>query len=132
MEELLLTDVGRREKRDSRHKLNSFNFSKFHRLLKSKQFKPVFDGTRKIRNKYLSVFGVKNNLEYSRLGLAISKKSVKFAVGRNRIKRLIREEFRFQKDLLKGFDIVIVSKPSINDLTNSELREMLVREWKKL
>ncbi len=132
MEELLLTDVGQREERDSRHKLNSFNFSKFHRLLKSKQFKPVFNGTRKIRNKYLSVFAVKNNFDYPRLGLAISKKSVKLAVGRNRIKRIIRDEFRTHKDLLKGFDIIIVSKPSINDLSNSELREVLIREWGKL
>lgn len=112
--------------------MNSFNFPKFHRLLKSKQFKIVFDGTHKIRNKYLLVFATKNNFDYPRLGLAISKKSVKLAVNRNRIKRIIRNEFRLHKNLLNGFDIIIVSKPLINDLANNELKEILVQEWKKL
>ncbi len=92
----------------------------------------MFGGTRKIRNNYLSIFATKNNVDHPRLGLAISKKSVRLAVGRNRIKRIIRETFRCNKNILNGFDVVVVSKQKINDLSKSELRKILVREWKKI
>ncbi len=118
--------------RDLLHKSENFQFLKCHHLLKSEQFNRVFNKGKVVRSKYLLIFSLENQLDYPRLGFAISKKSIKSAVKRNRIKRIIKEEFRHQKKLLQGIDIVIVSHNKILELLNHEVREILVTSWKKL
>jgi ribonuclease P protein component len=73
-----------------------------------------------------------NGLGYARLGLAISRKSVRRAVDRNRIKRLIRESFRQHRLLLDSLDIVILSAISAADVSNREMRESLTKLWRKI
>jgi len=68
----------------------------------------------------------------ARLGLAVAKKHLKRAVDRNRIKRLIRESFRQQRDLLKGLDIVVLVKPGIEKADNRTLLDALHRHWQQL
>ncbi len=70
--------------------------------------------------------------ETARLGLAIAKKHVRRAVGRNRIKRLARESFRRQQDTLKGLDIVVLAKPGIEKADNPTLFASLQQHWKRL
>ena len=68
----------------------------------------------------------------ARLGLAVAKKRLKRAVDRNRIKRLIRESFRQQRDRLKGLDIVVLVKPGIEKADNRTLLDALRRHWRHL
>lgn len=68
----------------------------------------------------------------ARLGLAVSKKQVKRAVDRNRIKRLIREVFRHRRDSLKGYDLVVMAGPAVLRSDNRELAETLGRQFDKL
>ena len=68
----------------------------------------------------------------ARLGLAVAKKHLKRAVDRNRIKRLVRESFRQQRDLLKGLDIVVLVKPGIETADNRTLLDALDRHWQRL
>lgn len=72
----------------------------------------------------------KTDRGYSRLGLAIAKKSIRSAVGRNRIKRLIRESFREQS--LPSVDLVILANKAIDELSNQQLRIGLERCWQRL
>lgn len=60
-----------------------------------------------------------------RLGLAVSKKVDKRAVGRNRIKRLVRDWFRHSRDELPGCDLVVVAKPQARTAPGQQLREDL-------
>ncbi|QDH71613.1 ribonuclease P protein component [Marilutibacter alkalisoli] len=46
-----------------------------------------------------------------RLGLAVSRKVDPRAVGRNRIKRALREAFRLHRDRLRAGDYVVVARP---------------------
>ena len=57
-----------------------------------------------------------------RLGLAVSRKVDSRAVGRNRIKRILRDHFRLQRGFLKNADYVVVARPGAAKLTGDELR----------
>ena len=73
-------------------------------------------------SKHLSLYRQLNNLESSRLGLAIPKKNAKRAIDRNRIKRLIRENFRNSNQSVP-YDIVIKLHTPIGKKTRKQLRE---------
>lgn len=45
-----------------------------------------------------------------RIGISISKKVIKSAVGRNRVKRLLREGFRMDRARLSGVDLHVIGK----------------------
>lgn len=109
------------------------NFSKSYRLLTPTQFREVFDNTeRKIHASHLMAFIKTNNLENPRLGLAITKKKVPTAVGRNQIKRLARNNFRLIAHELKNKDIVIIAKKPTKDLTKEELTTQLGQIFAKI
>lgn len=102
----------------------SYAFSKKQRLLKSSEFKRVFDNPiKKIHSEHLLLFvqtGQGSIPSYpdgcsdmtARLGLAITKKKVKLAVMRNQIKRLAREYFRLNAHRLASVDVVLIVKKS--------------------
>lgn len=60
-----------------------------------------------------------------RLGLAVSRKVDRRAVGRNRIKRIVREAFREQRSQLADADYVIVARPGAAACDAPQLRAAL-------
>lgn len=80
----------------------------------------------------LLVLATPNGRDYPRLGLAISKRNVKTAVGRNRVKRLVRESFRRHRQQLGGLDIVVLSRHATHDSSNPGLLHSLNRHWRRL
>ncbi len=64
--------------------------------------------------------------------MAIPKKHIKRAVGRNRIRRIVRENFRHQQHNLPAIDIVVIAKAGIADLSNQEINKVLDKLWRKL
>lgn len=73
-----------------------------------------------------------NGLSFPRLGLAVSKKNIKTAVQRNRIKRLIRETFRQRKTTLGGCDYVVLARQPAGGASNAELLAALEKHWLEL
>ncbi|KGO98626.1 ribonuclease P protein component [Novilysobacter defluvii] len=61
-----------------------------------------------------------------RLGLAVSRKVDPRAVGRNRIKRVLRETFRVQRRHLAAGDYVVVARPAARGLDNAALVRALL------
>lgn len=109
------------------------DFSREKRLLTPRQFKSVFDSpSGKAPGKNVLLLARMNDLDHPRLGLVIGKKSVKLSVERNRLKRLIRDSFRHNQDLLGGLDIVVVARKGLGDLENPELHEQFGKLWKRL
>jgi ribonuclease P protein component len=81
------------------------------RLSGRRAFAAVFEKGVKRTSGPLIIFGLKNDLAHSRLGLSVSR-AVGNAVKRNRIKRLLREAFRLNRRALPaGIDFVIVVRP---------------------
>ncbi len=59
----------------------------------------------------------------ARLGLAVSRKVDPHAVGRNRIKRVLRDAFRRLRPQLAAGDYVVVARKAAADSENQILRE---------
>ncbi|CAH0647774.1 MULTISPECIES: ribonuclease P protein component [Pseudomonas] len=111
----------------------SQDFSREKRLLTPRHFKAVFDSpTGKVPGKNLLILARENGLDHPRLGLVIGKKSVKLAVQRNRLKRLMRDSFRLNQQLLAGLDIVIVARKGLGEVENPELHQHFGKLWKRL
>lgn len=86
-------------------------FNKACRLLKKEEFKSVFESVRdKRRGKMLRdeefVVYWRYTEAPARLGISLSKKYIRRANKRNRVKRVLREFFRLNRAHLKGDFIV--------------------------
>ncbi|MEO6104361.1 MAG: ribonuclease P protein component [Pseudoxanthomonas sp.] len=63
----------------------------------------------------------------AKLGLAVSRKVDPNAVGRNRIKRVLRDQFRRLRGQLPGGDFVLVARVGARKADNAQLRETFLR-----
>lgn len=111
---------------------NESRFSRRLRLTDSTQFGHVFGDSRRSGDHLFTVLYRPNGLRYARLGLAIAKKRVRRAVGRNRLKRLIRESFRGAQQQLIGRDIVIMARHNADSASNAELFASLRGHWQSM
>ena len=102
------------------------------RLLKPAEFKRVFAGASRVSDNHLTLLARHNDLNYPRLGLAIAKKHVKTAVGRNRIKRQVRESFRLHQPDIGGLDIIVLSRVGCDKADSRLLRNSLDKLWRRL
>ena len=93
------------------------------RLRVSAQYQAVFKGGRRLSSPQLKLHAhVRADATVPRLGVAVSKKVDKRAVGRNRIKRMARELFRRERATLPAGDFVLIAQPGASKLTSDELR----------
>ncbi len=90
------------------------------RIRKRNDIKHVFSEGVRCRRSVLSVAAVRNDLEYSRLGVGASVKLCN-AVKRNRLKRLAREAFRLNKaGIPVGLDIFVMVAEAGAELADVE------------
>ncbi len=102
------------------------------RLLSADEYQQVFAGACKAGNSQFTILARANGLGYPRLGMAISRKAIRLAVQRNRIKRLLREYFRLNKHALDSVDLVILAKPAAAKLDKQTLRNNIQHGFKQL
>lgn len=107
-----------------------FAFKKTQRLITKNDYSHVFEQASKIVTSEFIILYRKNNLGYARLGLALSKKMIAKAHDRNRIKRLLRESFRYEG--LPSVDIIFLARQGVAKQTNANINARLGKTWKKL
>ncbi|MDM8566409.1 ribonuclease P protein component [Candidatus Halobeggiatoa sp. HSG11] len=105
-------------------------FTRQQRLLKARDYQFVFAKPYTSSDRYLTVLAREKKLPFARLGLAITKKRIKLAVARNRLKRLIRESFRQQQ--IANLDYVVLAKSDAYQADNNILLNSLAKHWHKL
>ena len=79
---------------------------------------------KKHSTKNLLVLSKENDIEHSRLGVAIRKKDVRLAVKRNRIKRKIKGSFRAKVLELQKKDYVVLVKGKLSDKEKNLTKEL--------
>jgi len=110
-------------------------FSRQSRLLKPEQFRSVFQKPIRSFDEYFRIMARTNDLTQHRLGMAVSRKACAKAVGRNRIKRVVRENFRCKmlgQMTGNALDIVVLPTPMAAAQSNKKLDESLSNHWQKL
>lgn len=109
-----------------------YSFPPQSRLRKPSEYKKVFANPIKSADSYFTLLAVNNELKHARLGLAIAKKSVRKAVARNFIKRVVRESFRVQQSQLGCIDIVVLARKEALTVSAEVLRLSLQKHWIRL
>ena len=112
--------------------MGSTTYSRKLRLLTPSHFENVFKKATAAPTPSITFLARTNPLEHPRLGITVSKKNVRNASDRNRIKRLIRESFRLHQETLPNVDIVVVVKKGLAEQENPAIHTLLRKQWKKL
>jgi ribonuclease P protein component len=99
---------------------------KRNRLCKKKDFERVLKKGKGLKEDFLILKMAKNNLSQSRFGFIVGTKISKKAVLRNKLKRRLRELVRGKiEKIKKGFDIIFITQPGLENRDFWELEEIL-------
>lgn len=108
-------------------------FRRSQRLLKPAEFQRVFKAGQRCGDRHFGVIAAHNDLGHARLGLAISRKIDRRAVGRNRLKRIVRAWFRNAK--LPPVDLVVTGRGAVaaarRDQLWASLHHIEQQLWKR-
>jgi ribonuclease P protein component len=111
------------------------SYRKTERVTNKSRFKVIYDQGEWRSSQHFTTVTYVNTQGIKRLGITVTKKTGN-AVKRNKIKRLIREFFRLNKNLFPDkHDVVIMAKRNIPSLAYrqvcDELTELFTRKNKK-
>lgn len=102
-------------------------------IKKNYEFKNLFSKGKFFYSKFIHMYIKETNKTYNKFAISVSKKQGK-AVHRNRIKRLIRENYKiFEENIKLGTNILIVinKEKDINEISYYDIKENFERTLKK-
>ncbi len=111
--------------------MKKFGIQKKERIKLQSDIKNVFNNGKQYSDRYLKIFVLGNDKNYTRFTPVINKK-FGIAVLRNKAKRHVRELFRMNKDKFKtGYDIIFFIKNEFKDIPFSEKEENYLKFLKE-
>lgn len=109
-----------------------FGFSKSVRLRKRIEFTKLSERSRKLVTEHFVILaGASPDNAWARLGVTVSKK-IGNAVTRNRIKRLVREFFRTNRDRFPTADYNIIARSRAGTLRYSAVSQELANALSRI
>lgn len=113
--------------------MTEFRYPRRLRLLTGRDFQSVFDDVQlKVPDQPILILSRPNDLGHPRLGFVISKKNIRKAVKRNRVRRIIRESFRLNQHNLPSVDMIIMARQGLGELENDEVHKLMKKCWSRL
>ena len=64
--------------------------------------------------------------------MAVGVRAVGAAVTRNRVRRLIRESFRLQRQELPAVDIFVIARTGVRSASNAQIFASLAHLWQEI
>ena len=101
-------------------------FPRSARVRTRAEYTTVFNGARRVSDPLMTLHWLKGDSP-ARLGLAVSRKVDTHAVGRNRIKRVLRDATRHLRAGMAGGDYVVVARSAAKLASNRQIREAFER-----
>ena len=101
-------------------------FPRSARVRTRAEYTSVFNGARRVSDPLMTLHWLKGDTP-ARLGMAVSRKVDTRAVGRNRIKRVLRDATRHLLPCLASGDFVIVARSAAKTASNQQIREAFER-----
>lgn len=92
----------------------------------------VFSKRAVLNSRGFKMFWGLNKREFPRIGVSVAKRNIAKAVNRNRFKRLAKESFRLNIDVLPAIDIIVVIKKEALLQTNEAFFAELDNKWRQL
>jgi ribonuclease P protein component len=102
------------------------------RLRKPGEFKLVYASGRRLSNEFFTLSAQPNASGSARLGMSVALRTMRSAVERNRVRRLIRESFRLRRCMLPALDIVVGTRSAACGADRVQLRASLEQLWQKI
>ena len=102
-------------------------------IKKNYEFKNFFSKGKALRGNYINLYIIETNNSYNKIGIGISKKNGKAHL-RNKVKRLIRENYKLLEDNIKvGTNLLFIVKKDIDlkDITFYDIKEDFYNILKK-
>jgi len=109
----------------------NYRFPRTARVRARADFDRIFEHGRRQATPRLAVHWHATDVP-ARLGLAVSRKVDPNAVGRNRIKRALRDVFRHYRPQLAPGDYVVVARPSARAATREQLERHFLDVLRRL
>ena len=104
-----------------------------HRLTDKQAFRELFQNPCVSADPCFKILAKPNDQDFSRLGMAVSRKVDRRAAQRNRIKRIIRESFRLnvarKTSTSVNADYMVLPRTQSVTISNQELFERLDKLW---
>lgn len=112
--------------------MSGYAFPKTARLNHPREFKQVFAKGQRKSDPCFTLITHGNDYGHPRLGLVAARKSLRRAVDRNRLKRMVRESFRENRRQLPNLDIVVMLRTAAGRKSRPELRAVLQQHWNRI
>lgn len=108
------------------------SFARQYRLCTAAGFDKVFREGRRSADRLFTVLYCPNQLSHPRIGFALSRRRIRGAVPRNRVRRIVREHFRLARSQLAPADIVLLARDGTGAATAAEIRASIDRHWARI
>jgi len=102
------------------------------RLRRKRDFDATYARGRRMGDGFFAVTATLNDSDTPRLGLAVAVRVAGGGVGRNRLRRIIKESFRVHQHELPPVDLVVSARPPARSAKGPELHASLEALWKKV
>ena len=99
------------------------------RLLHSEDYHTTIAKRCRSDDQLFTVFAARRPTGGARLGITVSRRVSTKAVRRNRLKRRVRESFRYHKQPLAGLDLVVIARQEANETERLQVDRSLFGHW---